>query len=125
VAIESICESVPHAFVQLGWPHSDAFLQNFAWLDIPKLNDHGGARREEMDEMIAQLLAPQPTRHTAVAAAARVAETAARVAETAAASSAAAAAAAAASLGQMRHALESSNAHSTARAWAAIMERLS
>jgi hypothetical protein len=118
VAIESICESVPHAFVQLGWPHSDAFLQNFAWLDIPKLNDHGGARREEMDEMIAQLLAPQPTRHTAVAAAARVAETAA-------ASSAAAAAAAAASLGQMRHALESSNAHSTARAWAAIMERLS
>ena len=110
MAIESICESVPHAFVQLGWPHSDAFLQNFAWLDIPKLNDHGGARREEMDEMIAQLLAPQPTRHTAM---------------TAAASSASAAAAAAASLGQMRHALESSNAHSTARAWAAIMERLS
>jgi len=40
VATESIVNHVPHAFVQLGWPHSDAFLDtNYAWLDVPRISD--------------------------------------------------------------------------------------
>jgi hypothetical protein len=40
MAIESICFGVAHAFVQLGWAPSDAFLdENYGWLDIPRIHD--------------------------------------------------------------------------------------
>ena len=44
VATESIINQVPHAFVQLGWPASDAFLDaNYAWLAVPRISVADGA----------------------------------------------------------------------------------
>ena len=44
VATESIVHGVPHAFVQLGWHASDAFLDaNYAWLAVPRISVADGA----------------------------------------------------------------------------------